>query len=204
MVAGRGIVHSERTPDNLRASGFSIHGIQSWVALPKAHEETAPSFAHHPKATLPVVERPGVHMRVIAGTAFGAQAPAKVFTDTLYVDVHMERSANLDLPPEHEERAVYVIEGGVVIDGDEVSPNTMAVLKPDATVRIAAPGPSHIMLVGGAALTDPHLIWWNLVATDQAHIDRGKSDWKSAAGENWQGRFKMPPEENEFIPLPEN
>jgi redox-sensitive bicupin YhaK (pirin superfamily) len=203
MVAGRGIVHSERTPDDLRASGFNIHGIQSWVALPREHEETVPSFAHHPAATLPVIERPGVKMRVIAGTAFGAASPAKVFTDTLYVDVQMERSAVIELPPEHEERAVYVVEGEIVINGDQVNAKTMAVLGPNDVARIVAPVPSRIMFVGGAKLKESHLIWWNLVATDQAKIDQAKAEWKSAAADNWQGRFKMPPDENEFIPLPD-
>jgi len=204
MVAGRGIVHSERTPETLRAEGFHIHGIQSWVALPKANEHNAPSFAHHPAATLPLVEKPGVHLRIIAGHGFGAQSPAKVFSDTLYVDARMEKGATLDLPPEHVERAVYVVDGGITLNGESVAPLTMAVLKPEAVARLSATAPTRLMLLGGAPLDGPRLIWWNLVASDQGLIDQAKADWKSGPQDNWNGRFGMPPEENEFIPLPES
>jgi len=204
MVAGRGITHSERTPEKLRASGYAMHGIQSWVALPKVHENTAPSFAHHPAATLPVVEQPGMRLRVIAGHAFGARSPAKVFSDTLYVDAQMEPGATLDLPPEHAERAVYVVEGDVTVDGIRVAPCTMAVLNPEIVVRIAAGTAARLMLVGGAPLDGPRLIWWNMVASEQAMIDQAKVDWKSGPAEEWRGRFILPPQETEFIPLPES
>jgi redox-sensitive bicupin YhaK (pirin superfamily) len=203
MVAGRGIVHSERTGDVLRASGQKMHGIQSWVALPQIDEETDPTFAHHPAATLPVVERPGVKLRVIAGHAFGARAPAQVFSDTLYVDAAMDAGASLALPPEHVERAVYVVEGDVTIDGDAVAPATMAVLAPAGTIAITAATPARLMLVGGAPLDGPRLIWWNLVSSRRARIDAAKADWAAGAGRQWRGRFTLPPGETEFIPLPE-
>jgi redox-sensitive bicupin YhaK (pirin superfamily) len=203
MVAGRGIVHSERTPDGSRAAGQAMHGIQSWVALPRAHEATDPTFAHHPMRTLPVVDLPGARLRIIAGHAFGARSPAQVFSETLYVDAQLDKGAVLDLPPEHQERAVYVVEGAITVDGAPVAPCTMAVLKPGGTVRIAAGTSARVMLAGGAPLDGERLIWWNLVASNQAMIDQAKSDWKSGADRQWQGRFSLPPDETEFIPLPE-
>ncbi|TAL02031.1 MAG: pirin family protein, partial [Rhodospirillaceae bacterium] len=204
MVAGRGIVHSERTPDPLRASGFAIHGIQSWVALPRVHEHTAPSFAHHPAATLPLVDRPGARLRIIAGHGFGARSPAKVFSDTLYVDAQMEKGAVLDLPPEHAERAVYVVEGSITINGEPVATATMAVLKPEIVAHLVAASTARLMLLGGAALDGSRLIWWNMVASDQALIDQAKADWKSGPENKWQRRFTLPPDESEFTPLPES
>ncbi len=128
MTAGRGIVHSERTPPELRQAGSGIHGIQTWVALPHASAEVEPSFVHHPAATLPVVERPGATVRVIAGHAFGARSPAAVFGATLYAAAELAPGARLAIDPEHEERGVYVVAGSVTIGGAAVETGQLAVL----------------------------------------------------------------------------
>ena len=203
MVAGRGIVHSERATPEVRAAGQTMHGIQSWVALPREHEDTAPRFAHHPSATLPLIERGGARLRVIAGHAFGERSPAQIFSNTLYVDADLAAGARIELAPEHAERAVYVAIGELLVDGERITAGTMAVLKPETVVTIAADVPARAMLVGGAAMDGPRLIWWNLVASDQARIDQAKADWAGAAAAGWHGRFGMPPDESEFIPLPE-
>ena len=119
MVAGRGIVHSERTPPEARnvAGGATIHGIQTWIALPQEHEEITPSFEHHPAATLPEFHASGVSMRLIAGSAYGRQAPTSVFSPMFYLAVELEPDATLELPDEHAERALYVVEGEIEVAG---------------------------------------------------------------------------------------
>ena len=148
MTAGRGIVHSERTPDEDRASGLAMHGIQTWVALPLDHEDTEPSFEHHAAATLPEIERNGVTLRVIAGTAFGKTAPVTTFSGTLYVAAHFTPGSAFALEPEHEERGVYLVEGDLEIDGTPLEVGTMAVLALDETVTLASSN--------GASLCLPH------------------------------------------------
>jgi redox-sensitive bicupin YhaK (pirin superfamily) len=204
MTAGRGIVHSERSPDDLRAAGHRVHGIQSWVALPKSSEQTAPDFKHYPVASLPTVTAQNVRLRVIAGSAFGETSPVKVQTGILYVDAALEAGATLTLSAEHQERAVYAVDTAITIDGAELPVMQMAVLNPGVAVTIAAAAPGRVMILGGEPLDAPRLIWWNFVASDEALLEAAKADWASAAQDNWQGRFQMPPDENEFIPLPEN
>src|SRR5205823_3414815 len=138
MVAGSGIVHSERTPPNLRAAGHGLHGIQSWVALPKGQEQSNASFTHHGVTTLPVVNFPGAKLRVIAGTAFGVTSPAKVAGETLYVGAELAAGATITLGADHAERAIYVVEGAVRVNGEPVAAHTMAVLNEGADVTIAA------------------------------------------------------------------
>jgi redox-sensitive bicupin YhaK (pirin superfamily) len=196
MTAGRGIVHSERTPAPLRAGGGRVHGIQTWVALPRGHEEAAPAFAHHAAATLPVVELPGVTVRVIAGTAFGARSPVDVFSPTLYATADLAPGATLVVQPEHEERAVYVAEGSASVADAALAPGQMAVLPPGGEVAIRAAAVSRIMLVGGAKMDGPRFIWWNFVASSRERIERAKADWR-------EDRFPPVPGETERIPLPE-
>jgi redox-sensitive bicupin YhaK (pirin superfamily) len=196
MTAGRGIVHSERTPRPLRDAGARLHGIQTWVALPRAHEETAPAFAHHAAATLPVVERPGARVRVIAGTALGVRSPVEVFTPTLYAAAALAPGARLALPPEHEERAVYLVDGAATVAGTALEPGAMALLAAGAAVEIRADASSTVMLVGGAKMDGARFIWWNFVSSSRARIERAKADWREA-------RFAAVPGETERIPLPE-
>ena len=196
MVAGHGIVHSERTGDGPRAAGHRVHGIQTWVGLPRADEETEPSFAHIPAAELPEFEQDGVSMRLIVGTAFGEAAPARVFSPIFWLDTRATKGARVPLPEEHPERAVYVVEGGVAIDGREIARGTMAVLRDDAPAEITATEHSRLMLAGGSPLDGPRHLWWNFVSSSKERIDRAKDDWRA-------GRFASVPGDDEFIPLPE-
>lgn len=199
MTAGRGIVHSERSPDPERSAGHRIHGLQTWVALPKADERTDPDFHHHPGATLPRIDRPGVRLTVVAGQAFGRQSPVAVFSDTLYVSIELAVGACLEIPPEHAERGLYPVAGALRLDEDGVStalmPNQLALLRPGTTVRLSAQSAARVMLVGGEPLDGPRTLWWNFVASDPALIERAKADWR-------EGRFAQVPGETEFIPLP--
>jgi redox-sensitive bicupin YhaK (pirin superfamily) len=204
MTAGRGIVHSERTDDDLRKSGQRMHGIQSWVALPDADAETDPSFHHHPKASLPVVNRDGVEMRLIAGDAFGETAPVKVFSRMFYLGLEAADGANIPLPEDHDERAIYILSGAVSVDGEKHERGRMIVFDENARPAIEAIGEVRAMLLGGDNL-GPRLIWWNLVSSSQARIDQAKKDWVRAAETGFEdGVFTLPPTEKEFIPLPEN
>ena len=196
MTAGRGIVHSERTPAHLRAAGGRVHGIQTWVALPLAHEEAAPAFAHHPAAALPVVELPGATVRVIAGTALGARSPVEVFSGTLYAAAGLAPGARLVLPPEHEERAVYLVDGSASVSGVALQSGQMAVLASGGDVEIHAAAASTVMLAGGAKMDGARFIWWNFVASSRERIERAKADWR-------EERFPPVPGETERIPLPE-
>ncbi len=199
MVAGRGVVHSERTPDELRAFDGSsrAHGIQTWIALPREHEQAEPSFEHHPVTRLPKIRRPGAQLRVIAGDAWGRQSPVRVFSRTLYVDAALESGATLELPDDHAERAAYVAVGTVVCDEVAYGPGQMLVFAAGAAARLAAAEPSRLMLLGGDALDGPRHVWWNFVASDRGLIERARADWR-------EDRFAPVPGDAERIPLPED
>ena len=196
MTAGRGIVHSERTDDTERARDSKLHGIQAWVALPKTHEKTEPAFKHHPSDALPEFERNGVSMKLIAGTAFGLEADVDVLWPTLYIDINAPAGTTIPLPDEHEERALYIVNGGLEIDGTSIAPLTMAVLKPGSTPTISATSDTQVMLCGGKPMDGPRTIWWNFVASDPTLLEQAKIDWKA-------GKFDSVPGDDEFIPLPE-
>lgn len=198
MTAGRGIVHSERTGPETRAAGHTLHGIQTWLALPKEHEETEPAFHHHPKSTMPMVEQEGASLALIAGSAYGATSPVQTFSDMFYLGGSLTPGADLAMTDEHEERAVYVVDGTVTVDGQTIEEGQMAVLKPSVQVKVSSESGARVMLAGGASLDGERLIWWNLVASDQALIDRTKQEWKDGAFPKVTG------DEDEFIPLPED
>ncbi len=196
MLAGRGIVHSERTGDELRHSGSTSHGIQSWIALPTSDEEAAPHFTHHPAASIPHIARAGAALDVVAGTAYGASSPVVLCSPTLYVAGTLEDGATLPLPDEHPERALYVVEGSIDCGGRALAPGAMAIFEPGAT-SVRALAPSRFVLIGGAPLDGQRHIYWNFVASTRERIERAKADWKS-------GRFgKVPGDDREYIPLPE-
>jgi redox-sensitive bicupin YhaK (pirin superfamily) len=196
MVAGSGIAHSERSDATALQIARRLQGIQSWVALPRAHEETTPGFFHHPGATLPHLTDTGVAVTVIAGTAYGKTAPVNVFSETLYADVILSEGASIPLPDEHAERAAYILDGEIEIAGDAFSPLRLLVFRPGDAITIRATRPSRILLVGGAPLDGPRHLWWNFVSSDQARIEQAKDDWQ-------QGRFGLVPgDAEEFIPLP--
>ncbi len=202
MTAGRGIAHSERTDEGPRQSGQKLHGIQSWVALPEADAECAPSFHHHPKETLPVIERDGAVMRLIAGEAFGETAPVKTYSPIFYLGVEAVAGATIPLP-DYEERAIYVVTGSVSVDDEPYDAGKMAVFAPGAEPVIKTTDASRLMLLGGAPL-GKRIIWWNLVAASKARIDQAKKDWRASADVGFKDSvFSLPPDEEEFIPLPE-
>lgn len=203
MTAGRGIAHSERTDAAPRRDGQKMHGIQSWVALPEAAEETAPSFHHHPKASLPVIERPGLTMRLIAGTAFGETSPAKTFSPMFYLGAEADAGADIPLPDDHEERAVYILSGAVEVDGQTYDSGRMIVFEKSAAPEITARAPSRLMLLGGAPVGE-RFIWWNFVSSSKERLEKGKKDWRESAAAGFNNSyFSLPPGETEFIPLPE-
>lgn len=204
MTAGRGIVHSERTGDTERSQESKLHGIQTWLALPMSDEATDPSFVHHPAADLPEFKEGDATLRLIAGTAFGHEAPARVFSPLFYLDAQLPKTGRMTLPPEHEERAAYVAIGSARIDGEIIESGRMAVLNAGVDIEIEASEKCRIMLCGGAPMDGPRHMWWNLVASDRAMIEEAKADWVSSAANGWQDtRFTLPPGESEFIPLPE-
>jgi redox-sensitive bicupin YhaK (pirin superfamily) len=197
MTAGCGIAHSERTGPELRRTGSRMNGLQLWVALPLAHEEADPEFHHHPADALPVLEREGARIRVLAGSAYGRTSPVRTFSPLFYVDVAMPAGCELPLPREHEERAAYVVEGAVGCGAERAEPGRMLVFVPGADVRLRTGTDSRIVLVGGAPIDGKRHIWWNFVSTSKERIERAKRDWKD-------GRFpRVPGDEVEFVPLPE-
>jgi len=171
MTAGRGIVHSERTGPELRRGGARLQGLQTWVALPKKNELAEPALDHYPKAALPRLSAPGVELRVVAGSAFGKRAPVKVFSPTLFVGAEIEAGRSFDLDAEHEERAVYVLEGEVAVAGTPLPPQHMAVIGNRDTVQVKALTRARLMLVGGAKMDGERLIWWNFVASSRDLIE---------------------------------
>ncbi|MFY2764434.1 pirin family protein [Arenimonas sp. MALMAid1274] len=196
MTAGRGIVHSERTPERLLGQAHAMHGLQTWVALPQAHEEVEPSFAHHPRASLPVVELPGATLRVVAGHAFGVRSPVAVLADTLYVSIDLQAGCALPIPAEHVERALYPVEGELDLDGEPLAAGHLAVLEPGTEPLLRARTDARVMLLGGAPVDGHRHLWWNFVSSRRERIEQAKDDWR-------EGRMGQVPGETEFIPLPE-
>jgi redox-sensitive bicupin YhaK (pirin superfamily) len=197
MLAGRGIVHSERSGPESRARACRIHGIQSWVALPLEDELTEPRFEHHPAATIPRLVLPGVTLSVIAGTAYGERSPVGVLSPTLYVHARIDKGAILPVEDAHEERAIYIVEGAVGCEATSLQAGTLAVLRPGTTVKLEAEDTARVMIVGGARLAGERHIEWNFVSSSQDRIEEAKRDWK-------EGRFpKVPGDEIEYVPLPE-
>jgi redox-sensitive bicupin YhaK (pirin superfamily) len=200
MTAGSGIVHSERTRPELRATGSSLFGIQTWVALPKGMEETAPSFAHHKADAIPVTEGEGVRLALIAGTSDGLRSPVRTFSDMVYADILLAAGARYRVKAEHVERAVYVVEGAVTVEGQQggFASGELVVFKPGAEIVLnASDGAAHLMLVGGEPLPEKRFINWNFVSSDPERIEQARADWKAQ-------RFPPVPGEADFIPLPED
>ncbi len=197
MTAGSGIVHSERTEPELRASGFRMHGVQTWVALPKSHEETAPSFEHVPAAQLPAWQEGGVAQRLIVGTYGGLIAPTTHFSPIFYVGVVADPGAKLVVAPEHEERAIYLADGTLTVGDRQLGVGDLAVLSPGHAVEaIAGPEGAKAMLLGGATMDGPRHIWWNFVSSSKERIEKAKEDWRAQ-------RMGKVPGDDEFIPLPD-
>jgi redox-sensitive bicupin YhaK (pirin superfamily) len=196
MTAGRGIVHSERTPPGPRAAGQYMLGVQSWLALPLAHEETEPSFQHFSADVLPVVEDRGAFARVIAGAAFGAKSPVKTLSDWFYVELRLAAGAAAPLDANYEQRGLYLVDGAIEIAGERFDEPQLLVFSPGAAVAIRALSDARMMLLGGAPLEGRRYLWWNLVSSSKDRIEQAKRDWR-------EGRFLSAQGDQEFIPLPE-
>ena len=197
MTAGRGIVHSERTAPEQRRPGWRLHGLQLWVALPLAHEKIPPSFRHHRSDSLPARDRDGVRLRVLAGTAFGMTSPVETLSPLFYADAAMSAGTVLSLAADHEERALYVIEGTIGIGSERTGAGQMLVFVPGSGVTMRAESEARIVVLGGAPLEGPRYIDWNFVSSSKARIEQAKRDWR-------EGRFpRVPGDETEFVPLPD-
>ncbi len=194
MTAGRGIVHSERTPEDLRGRERTSHGLQLWCALPVADEEAEPSFAHTAAAALPLLDVGGARVRVLVGEAFGAHSPVAVRSPTLYLDVELAAGDAFPLPPAAE-RALYGVSGAFELDGQRCEPHRLLVLRPGSEPMLSASEPARVVLVGGAPLGH-RFLWWNFVASRKERLLQAADDWAA-------GRFPVVPGETEFIPLPE-
>lgn len=195
MTAGSGIVHSERTPPGKRNIDHKVFGIQTWVALPQAQEETAPAFVHHAADELPVVSGEGINARLVIGSLFGETAPVKTFQEMFYADVSLDANASLQLAAEHEERAAYLVAGNIEIGNMSFSAPQLIVFKPGSVVTLRATSSARLTLLGGEAMDGPRFIWWNFVSSSRERIEQAKDDWRN-------NRFASVPGEKERIPLP--
>lgn len=196
MTAGHGIVHSERSPEDERGRTRGLHGIQTWIALPQADERREPFFTHHPRATLPVVQRPDMELRLIAGAGWGLRSPVRTFSPMFYAAVEARGAANVELPGEYAERAVYVVDGAVVANRtEEIAPRTMAVFEAGVPVTLATTGSARMMVFGGDAMDGDRHVHWNFVASSRELIEEARTRWR-------EQRFPGVPGETEFIPLP--
>ena len=194
MVAGRGIVHSERERPEVTAVAHKLHGLQLWLALPEADEEIEPAFYHYPGTRIPAVTVGGVPVRVMIGSAYGVTSPVKTFAETLYVEARLQPGQTL-LLPEAEERAVYVASGSLRARDDVIPEHAMAVFSPEPGVLLEAVNEARIGIIGGERMS-PRFIEWNFVSSRKARIEQAKADWQAQ-------RFpKVPGDEEEFIPLP--
>jgi redox-sensitive bicupin YhaK (pirin superfamily) len=197
MTAGRGIVHSERSPEELRGQPLSISGLQTWLALPESHEEQAPAFENTAKGDLPTFAQDGASGRVVIGEFEGLRSAVHTATDTLYVDIGIAPGGRVRIPARAEERAVYLLSGEVDIAGDRFAPDQLLVFRPGDEIVISSEHGAHLMLFGGAALGSQRYIWWNFVSSSRERIEQAKEEWRT-------GRFDIVPgDEEEFIPLPE-
>ncbi|KGD86073.1 pirin family protein [Rhizobium sp. YS-1r] len=197
MTAGRGIVHSERTPENLRGHPQSVSGLQTWLALPDNREEIDPTFDHTGKEMMPLIDADGIKGRVVIGAFEGLTSPVSTFTDTLYVDLRLDAGIRFPFAAAHEERAVYILSGELVVAGDRFAADQLLVFRPgDAITLDAGLQGCHLMLFGGAALNSKRYIWWNFVSSSRERIEKAKEEWRT-------GHFDIVPgDEEEFVPLP--
>lgn len=196
MSAGRGIVHSERTGASVRAQASKLYGIQSWLAQPLKTENSAPNFAHHTKTSLPLIEAEGAQIRLLMGNAYGATSPIKTDWDTLYADITLEAGAEIPIPSQTEERALYVLSGEIMMGGIIYPPEQMLILRQNDDVVIRAMTPVRMMVLGGAVMDGPRYIYWNFVASTKERLEQAKEDWRQ------QNFPKVVGDDQEFIPLP--
>lgn len=197
MTAGSGIVHSERSAPAVRAAGGPLHGLQTWIALPRAHEETAPSFVHHGADAIPSATADGVSINLVIGALDGLVSPVETFSEMVYAAVTLADGARYPVGTEHIERAIYVIDGALTVEGQvgRFEAGELVLLKPGAEIVVRGDGAARLALVGGEPLAEPRFIYWNFVSSSRDRIEQAKADWR-------EQRFAPVPEESEFIPLP--
>lgn len=195
MIAGSGIVHSERTTIERRRAPSTLFGIQCWIALPREHEQIAASFEHYGAEQLPLTQGDGVSMRLIAGSLGGARAPVATLSPMFYADVSLKAGAKLTVASEYEQRGIYVAQGRIELAGQGIEAGQMVVLRPGQPITVAAHESTRLMLLGGSALDGPRHLWWNFVSSSNERIEQAKADWR-------EGRFGTVPGDPEFIPLP--
>jgi redox-sensitive bicupin YhaK (pirin superfamily) len=197
MTAGKGIVHSERSPQSVRANGPELSGIQTWLALPKAKEEIEPAFEHVAKADLPVINAHGVTARVVMGSLWGASSPVTCHSETIYADIALRPGGHVPIDPEADERAVYLAEGDAMLDGIPLAPTTLYVLRPGIAAKLRSSGGARVMLCGGAPMDGPRFVWWNFVSSSRDRINQAKEDWREM-------RFPLVPDDAaDRIPIPD-
>jgi redox-sensitive bicupin YhaK (pirin superfamily) len=197
MTAGKGITHSERSPQRTRAEGPSLYGMQTWLALPDGKEEVDPAFDHVPGDGLPFVDDGAARARVLMGTLWGATAATPCHSPTIYADIELGAGGSIPIDADADERAVMVVGGEAELDGQRLDPFTLYVLRPGHSARLASASGGKAMLMGGAAFTTPRHVFWNFVSSSRDRINQAKEDWKAM-------RFALPPgDDQEFIPLPE-
>lgn len=195
MTSGRGIVHSERRPPALQGKSYGLHGLQLWTALPLAHEEDEPSFAHTPASAIPELPLGDARVRVLVGTAFGATSPVAAFSRTLYLDVVLPAGGSLTLPALEAEMAVYPVQGRAWVEGQPLPAHTMSVPPAGEPVHVSAPEPARFVVVGGEPLDAPRHMWWNFVSSRKDRILQAAEDWDAQ-------RMGRVPGDDEIIPLP--
>jgi redox-sensitive bicupin YhaK (pirin superfamily) len=196
MTAGRGIVHSERTPPDERTAGSPIYGMQTWLALPDGREELDPAFEHIAGDGLPLIEAPGVSARVLMGSLWGKTAAVSQHAATIYADIQLDAGASIPIDADADERAVLLVEGEASVDGIPLEAFTLSILSPGVPMTLTASKPSRLMLLGGEAFATPRHVWWNFVSSSRDRIKQAKHDWQA-------GNFPLVPgDEHEFIPIP--
>jgi len=196
MTAGRGIAHSERSSPESRQVARQMTGVQSWLALPRLFEEVAPAFHHYPASALPVLTDTGIHIQLVAGTAFGETSPVQVFSQTLYADTLLAAGTIVPLPDEQAERAIYLLSGCVEIAGERFEAPCLLVFRPADRIAIRGVTEARFIMLGGEPMDGPRHIWWNFVSSSPERIEQAKADWST-------GKFGVVPgDEQEWIPLP--
>jgi redox-sensitive bicupin YhaK (pirin superfamily) len=195
MTAGRGIVHSERSPASERAGGPKLYGMQTWLALPDGREEIDPAF--EAIGDLPVIEDGGVQARVIMGSLWGRRAQTTTYAETIYAEIALQPGGAVPIAAEADERAVMLVGGEATIDGQPLALYELTVLAPSEPMTLRSENGGLVMLLGGEAFATRRHVWWNFVSSDRERIEQAKAEWR-------EGRFpKVPGDEEEFIPLPE-
>ncbi len=201
MTAGNGIVYSERTPNELRETGSNMSGIQCWVALPTEHEDTEPTFTHHPASTIPKFAVDGVEFKLLVGTAYGKTSPVKTFSELFYLEAIIPKGKTFSFPTNGQQSAAYLIEGNLLIDEQKIEPFTMAVAQNGEDLYFEATEKSKVILLGGMPVGE-RFIYWNFVSSSKDKIELAKVQWNKGHGPGTEKFKKIPGDDQEFIPLP--